>query len=99
MTFTEFLEKAPAWFFLGKIAGLSGEGLGFCTFLGPIVDKAMGITKEHYGEDLCGDTIFVTDNNTTLTDEQIDQTPRINIDYAEEASKYPWRFVIKEKYL
>lgn len=60
---------------------------------------AMGITKEHYGEDLCGDTIFVTDNNTTLTDEQIDQTPRINIDYAEEASKYPWRFVIKEKYL
>lgn len=46
MTFTEFLEKAPAWFFLGKIAGLSGEGLGFCTFLGPIVDKAMGINLD-----------------------------------------------------
>ena len=46
MTFGELSEKAAAWFIIGKTAGLSGEGLGFCALLGPIVDKAMGLNLD-----------------------------------------------------
>lgn len=46
MTFAELGKKAAAWFILGKNAGLSGEGLGLCTLLGPIVDKVMGLNLD-----------------------------------------------------
>lgn len=46
MTLGELWEKAAAWFIIGKTAGLSGEGLGCCTLLGPIVDKAMGLNLD-----------------------------------------------------
>ena len=60
------------------------------------VCQALGITKADNGTNL------IIDNNITITeykdiDEfQIAVTPRINIDYAPEAAKYPWRFFIKD---
>ena len=54
---------------------------------------AMGIDMSLYGSDLCGDVIFLTE---PAKKEVIDiiSTPRINVNYAEEAKCYPWRFYI-----
>ena len=54
---------------------------------------ALKITKEDYGQDLCGDKIYIACGQEP---EQIDisTSTRINIDYAEEAVHYPWRFYI-----
>ena len=54
--------------------------------------QALGITKNHYNLDLCGDEIYI--ENTDLKLEVI-TTKRINIDYAGEAVDYPWRFIAK----
>ena len=54
---------------------------------------SMGITKINNENDLCGDNLYITED----TKEQQFQTvctTRINIDYAEEAIYYPWRFYI-----
>lgn len=56
--------------------------------------KAMGITKDLYGASLMGDRIFIED----LKDKEefdIGVSKRINIDYAEEAKEFEWRFFIK----
>jgi len=58
--------------------------------------KAMGITMEHYGMDLCGKQLYL------LEGEQVDErrtlaTPRINVGYAGEAAEYPWRFVLRRE--
>lgn len=56
--------------------------------------QAMGITKNHYGEDLCGDKIFIEEVenfNHTVT-----ATKRINIDYAGDAKNFLWRFILTE---
>lgn len=55
---------------------------------------AMGITKENYGMDLCGETLYLSQNGE-IKEEDIAATPRINIDYAGEAKCYPWRFILK----
>ena len=54
--------------------------------------QALGITKNHYNIDLCGEEIYI--ENTDLKIE-IATTKRINIDYAGEAVDYPWRFIAK----
>lgn len=62
---------------------------------------AMGITKENYGQDLCGDTedaqdrLYIQDYRT-IARSQIYISPRINIDYAEEYRDMPWRFYIAD---
>lgn len=56
--------------------------------------QAMGITKDHYGADLCGDALYieaVEEDHPTIA-----ATKRINIDYAGEAADYPWRFVLRD---
>lgn len=55
---------------------------------------AMDITRDCYGEDLCGEVLYLTEpekqqENSVIT------TLRINIDYAEEAAFFPWRYYIK----
>ena len=54
------------------------------------LSQALGVTKNFYGADLCGEEIFIetTDLNLPVT-----ATKRINIDYAGAAADYPWRFV------
>lgn len=53
---------------------------------------ALNITKEHNGADLTGDEIFVEDDE--FTGFHVKKTKRINIDYAEEAKDFLWRYVL-----
>ncbi len=55
--------------------------------------QAMGITKNHYGKDLCDDEIFIEEKifNPTIT-----ATKRINVDYAGDAANYLWRFIFND---
>lgn len=55
--------------------------------------QAMGITKNHYGADLCGEELYIESVGDALP--EISATKRINVDYAGEAADYPWRFVLK----
>lgn len=52
--------------------------------------SAMGITKEHYGIDLCGDELYLIDCERPAP--VIMTSPRINIDYAEEYVNAEWRY-------
>mgnify|MGYP002626913110 CR=1 FL=1 len=52
--------------------------------------SAMGITRELYGEDLCSENLYVTDNKKPAP--IVSTSPRINIDYAEEYINVPWRY-------
>ena len=54
---------------------------------------AMGITRELYGEDLCGDRLWIEDDGCRS---EIARGKRINIDYAEEATEFDWRFAVKD---
>ena len=54
------------------------------------LSQALGITKDFYGADLCGEEIFI---ETTDFRADVMTTKRINIDYAGEAANYLWRFV------
>lgn len=56
--------------------------------------QAFGIDRRQNGEDLCGDKIYILKDETEESFEMV-STTRINIDYAEEAKDYPWRFYIK----
>ena len=59
---------------------------------------AMGITRRHYGYDLCRngqERIFIADG-INVPDDGIAVTQRINVDYAGEDAKLPYRFVIRE---
>ncbi len=59
------------------------------------LSQAMGITKENYGDDLCGESLYLEDG-IVIPKKQILRSKRINIDYAEEAKDYLWRFTIKD---
>lgn len=56
--------------------------------------SAMKIDKSNYGDDLCGESLYILKSDTN-EDFEICTSPRINIDYAEEAIDYPWRYFIK----
>ena len=53
------------------------------------LSQALGITKDFYGADLCGEKIFIEPAENL----RVESTRRINIDYAGEAANYLWRFV------
>jgi len=63
---------------------------------------ALGITRAHYGVDLCAvdaalalDSIFITDGEP-VSEGRILATPRINVDYAGEAALLLYRFVLRD---
>lgn len=70
----------------GAIKGLTNGPGKLC--------DAMGITREHNGFDLCGDKLYLLEDEEPEKIEIV-TTKRINIDYAEEAIDFPWRFYIK----
>lgn len=55
--------------------------------------RAMNITGADNGEDLCGNRLFLL-KGTAPPESDIVITTRVNIDYAEEAINYPYRFYI-----
>jgi DNA-3-methyladenine glycosylase len=57
--------------------------------------QALDITLADYGADLRGGRIFIT-RGEDVPDSAALATRRINVDYAGEASGYPYRFVIRE---
>lgn len=57
--------------------------------------SAMGIDKNCYGLDLCTSNLYIEEGEPILPS-QILATKRINIDYANEAKDYLWRFVLKD---
>mgnify|MGYP003765449295 CR=1 FL=1 len=56
---------------------------------------AMDITLKDYGVDLCGNELFICDGEKKEVFEIV-EAKRVNIDYAEEAADYLWRFYIKD---
>ncbi|AOY76292.1 DNA-3-methyladenine glycosylase [Clostridium formicaceticum] len=56
---------------------------------------AMNITKNNNGMDLFNDELYIIEDKETSSFDTM-TTTRINIDYAEEAIDFPWRFYIKD---
>lgn len=56
--------------------------------------KALGLSKDHYGLDYRGKTLFLIPNEL-FEEESIGVSPRINIDYADEWKDAHYRFYIK----
>ncbi len=56
--------------------------------------RALRITKEHNGTDLVGDELFLEDDGFKAFG--IERTKRINIDYAEEAKDFLWRYIMRK---
>lgn len=54
--------------------------------------NALKISKEHNGMDLTHDEIYVVDDG--FRDFYVEKTKRINIDYAEEAKNFLWRYIL-----
>jgi DNA-3-methyladenine glycosylase len=71
----------------GAVRGISNGPGKLC--------DAMGITRKHNGLDLCGDELYLLEDEEAEKFEIV-TTKRINIDYAEEAIDFPWRFYIKD---
>lgn len=57
---------------------------------------AMNIDRSQNNQDLCasGSDFYIADEGIKISEDQIHSSPRINIDYAEEARDYPWRFFL-----
>ncbi|MGH7814086.1 MAG: DNA-3-methyladenine glycosylase [Candidatus Binataceae bacterium] len=52
--------------------------------------QALAITGADYGRDLCGNELFLEESNRPPG--PIGRSPRINVDYAGDWAKRPWRF-------
>lgn len=68
------------------------------------VCMGLALTKHENRLDLTGDTLFACDSPGDLglpcppiSKETIIATPRIGIDYAEEARDFPWRFLLQKE--
>ncbi len=57
--------------------------------------QALAIGKPQYGLDLTGEELFIADFRT-IPEELVARGPRINVDYAEEAVDFPWRFLVRD---
>ncbi len=56
--------------------------------------QALGITTKLTGTSLTGSNVWFEDHNLKLTKSQIQASPRVGVDYAEEDAKRPYRFTI-----
>ncbi len=67
--------------------GMSASKKQLCNGPGKLC-RALGITMNHYGEDLCQGKLYLSRGSRS----RINTAPRIGIDYAGEWAKRPWRF-------
>jgi DNA-3-methyladenine glycosylase len=70
------------------------ERLGLTSGPGKLC-MALNIDRSHNGLDLCEDRLYITRDDKEQIFEIV-STTRINIDYAEEAKDFPWRFYIED---
>lgn len=71
--------------------------LNFTLTKGPgNVSKALGITTKFSGTDLCGNEIFIAEDDFVLKKNNIESSVRIGVDYAGDDALLPYRFFIKE---
>lgn len=57
--------------------------------------EALGITTDHYGKLLTGNSIWIENRETGIDDTMIESGPRIGVDYAGQHAERPWRFYVK----
>ncbi len=57
--------------------------------------QAMDIDTSLNGIDLCGDEVFIEPPTGLKSGEELVASPRVHIDYAEEYTTKPWRFLLK----
>ncbi len=61
------------------------------------LSQALGITTDYYGVDLTAkSSVWIEDRGRTVSDAQIESSPRIGVDYAGEDAQRPWRFYLKD---
>lgn len=58
--------------------------------------RALGITTDWYGTDLTGNRIWIEDRGYTFTGSEIEESPRIGVEYAGEHAGRNWRFTVKD---
>ncbi len=58
------------------------------------LSQALGITTELTGSNLLGDQIWIEDHEISVAAEDILTGPRVGIEYADEDSTRPYRFII-----
>ena len=56
---------------------------------------ALKIDKTCYGEDLCGNKLYIVQEGKPLSRDDIIADKRINVAYAGKAKDYEWRFLIR----
>ena len=61
------------------------------------LSQALGITTDLTGTNLLGDHIWIEDHKIFVADEEIATGPRVGIDYADEDSTRPYRFIVDLK--
>ncbi len=61
-----------------------------------MLTRALGITLNHDGLNLSGDTVWIEDMGEKISKQNIIESPRVGVDYAEEFASKPWRFRVKE---
>ncbi len=63
-----------------------------------VMTKALGISKDHNGINLCdpASKVWIEDHSIQVSEEEIIKSPRVGIDYAEECALWDWRFRIKD---
>lgn len=63
-----------------------------------VMSKALGITKAYTGLDMTlpDSPIWIEDHGMRILPEQIIESPRVGIDYAEECALWDWRFRIRD---
>lgn len=59
------------------------------------VGRALGISKQHSGLNLLGNTIFIYDDDIQVNKNEIGASKRIGVEGAGDAAAYPYRFFIK----
>ncbi|HBQ60234.1 MAG TPA: DNA-3-methyladenine glycosylase [Balneolaceae bacterium] len=59
------------------------------------LSQALGITTKLDKTKLCGDTIWVERGDANITEQEIEASQRVGVDYAGEDAKLPWRFTLK----
>lgn len=77
------------------------EKLDYTLTKGPgNVSKALGISTQHTNTSLLNEAIFIVDDGYTLSENEINATPRIGVDYAGDDALLPYRFiVVNNKYV